>query len=132
MTALTSERDTPARDGKTFGIPMAAAVLIYAGALVCYDADRNATPGATATTLKGAGRAKETVDNTSGAAGDLTIEVERGVFRFANAGDVVRANIGASAYAVDDQTVSASSATSTRSIIGIIEDVDAQGVWVRF
>ncbi|SBW13040.1 conserved hypothetical protein [uncultured Alphaproteobacteria bacterium] len=131
MTALTTGRNTPSRDGVTFEAPVAAGKVIYAGALVCLDADGNATPGATATTLKGAGRAEDTVTNAGGAAGDVTVPLRRGVFRFANAGDVTRAHIRASAYAVDDQTVSASSATNTRSVIGTIEDVDAQGVWVR-
>ncbi len=131
MAALTADRNTPSRDGISFEIPLAANVKVFAGALVCTDAAGNATPGATATTLKGAGRAEEAVDNTGGAAGDVAVLVKRGVYRFANAGDVTRAHIRASAYAVDDQTVSASSATNTRSVIGTIEDVDAQGVWVR-
>ena len=58
-----------------------------------------------------------------------------GVFRYANsaAGDLIAtADIGTVCYIVDDQTVAKTSATATRSPAGIVEDVDANGVWVRF
>lgn len=64
-------------------------------------------------------------------AGDKVVTVERGCFRFANAGDVTLGQVGDPAYAVDDQTVSADSNTNTRSQVGVIRDVDAQGVWVE-
>lgn len=130
MSALTSERNTPIRDGKNFGPPAAANAKIYAGSLVVMEGGY-AKPARSATGLKGAGRAEETVDNTGGADGAVNVPVRRGCFRFANAGDVTLANWGDPAYAVDDQTVSASSNTNTRSQVGVIRDVDAQGVWVE-
>jgi hypothetical protein len=81
------------------------------------------------------GRAKETVDNSSGSAGDLNVEIEKGIFRFANSSstdEITRADIGSNCYIVDDQTVAKTSGSSTRSVAGKIFDVDSLGVWVDF
>src|SRR5688500_16170108 len=102
--ALTQDRDTLTKDGVLFVAPVAAAKKIYQGALVCLDAAGNATPGATATTLKAVGRAEEQVDNIGGNAGDKTIQYRKGIYRFANsaAGDqITRAEIEANCYVVD-------------------------------
>lgn len=132
--ALTKDRDTKRRDGVQFSHPLAAATVIYAGALVALNAAGNAVPGATATTLTAVGVAQEHADNSTGAIGDVRVEVRRGVFQFANsaaADEITRAEIGDSAYIVDDQTVAKTSGTSTRSVAGIIRDVDAGGVWIE-
>lgn len=135
MAALTADRNTPRKEGAQYARPVAAGAKIYAGALVCLSATGYATPGAVATTLKGDGRALAQADNIAGGNGAISVTVEKGVFRFANssAGDAITAaDIEASAYVVDDQTVAKTSGGGTRSIAGIIKDVDAQGVWVRF
>ena len=134
MTATTVDRATPRRDGEQFVRKMAA-VKILAGTIVCLSATGYATPGATATTLVADGIAIETVDNSAGAAGDLSIQVEKGVFRFFNsaAGDAITiAEIGDDCWIVDNQTVAKTDGTGTRSKAGRIVDVDAQGVWVEF
>lgn len=132
MTALTQDRDTPERDGKSFEFPVAATAQIHAGALVVLNGGY-AEPATTATGLVGAGRADEAVDNSGGSDGDVRVKVRKGVFRFANdAVDTIdRTHIGASAYAVDDQTVAATDGTSTRSAVGTIVDVDDLGVWIQ-
>jgi hypothetical protein len=135
MAALTADRPTPKRTGMHLSLPMAASTLIYAGSIVCVNSSGLAVKGAVSTTLKAAGVAKEQVDNSAGAASALRIEVERGVFRFGNssAGDLIAlADIGSSCYIVDDQTVAKTNGGSTRSVAGVIRDVDAQGVWVEF
>lgn len=133
MTALAGDRNTPEKEGKMFEFPVAAATLIYAGALVCLDASGDVVPGATATTLVALGRADERVDNSAGAAGDKTVKARKGVFRFVNLGAdlVTAAEIGDDCYIVDDQTVAKTDGTATRSIAGKVVDVDAQGVWVK-
>jgi len=134
LTALTKDRNTPAQDGRVFDDPVAAATQIFAGSLACLDAAGNLVPGSTATTLTARGRAEDNVDNSAGAAGDLTCRVKNGVFKFANsaAGDLItRAEIGDNCYIVDDQTVAKTDGTATRSIAGKIIDVDAGGVWVQ-
>jgi hypothetical protein len=132
--ALTKDRNTKRRDGVLFSDPLAAATRIFAGALVCLNAAGNAVPGATATTLTARGVAQEHVDNSAGAAGDLRIESRRGVFPFVNsaaADEITRADIGTNAYIVDDQTVAKTSGTNTRSVAGVIRDVDSDGVWIE-
>ena len=134
MTALAADRNTAERAGQDYSGPVAANVVIYAGALICLDAAGNMTPGATATTLVAAGRADERVDNTGGAAGALTVRWRRGLFRWANsagADEITRAEVGDTAYIVDDQTVAKTDGTSTRSAAGIIRDVDDVGVWIE-
>ncbi|WP_339729798.1 hypothetical protein [uncultured Pseudomonas sp.] len=132
--ALTKDRNTVRRDGVQYSDPVAAATRIFAGSLLCLNAAGNAVPGSTSATLKARGVAQEHVDNRDGAAGDLRVESRRGVFPFANStstDEITRADIGASAYIVDDQTVAKTSATNTRSIAGVIRDVDSNGVWVE-
>ncbi|SDH91825.1 hypothetical protein [Roseospirillum parvum] len=135
MAALTADRNTPEKlDGRLRELPVAADTVIHAGALTCLDAAGNAVPGSTATTLTAVGRAEARADNAGGSAGDVTVKVKRGVFRFANSsgGDEVdRTHIGNPCYAVDDQTVAATDGTNTRSIAGLVYDVDDLGVWVE-
>jgi hypothetical protein len=133
--ALTKNTNTPERDGKTFSFPVAANVRIFAGALVALTAAGLATPGAVATTLKVGGRAKCEANNLGGAAGAITVEIEKGVFRYNNsaaADAIAAADIGANCFVVDDETVAKTNGGATRSVAGRIVDVDAQGVWVQF
>jgi hypothetical protein len=134
MAALTGDRNTPRRDGETVSVGVAGTKSIYAGSLVALDATGYATPGATATTLKGLGRAEAQADNSAGADGDITVGVRKGVFRFANEGSdqVTIADVGADCYIVDDQTVAGTDGTGTRSVAGKVFDVDPDGVWVKF
>jgi hypothetical protein len=131
---LTKDRNTQRRDGVQFNDPVAASTRIFAGSLVCLNAAGNAVPGSLSATLKARGVAQEQVDNRDGAAGALRIESRRGLFQFANSAstdEITRADIDNTAYIVDDQTVAKTSATDTRSVAGIIRDVDAGGVWVE-
>ncbi len=130
--ALAADRNTPRRTGERFDYPVKANVHIYAGALVCLDANGLAVPGAVATTLKAVGRAHENV--VGGAAdGAVNVGVHPGIFRWNNsaAGDAIaQADVGNNCYVADDQTVAKTNGTNTRSVAGKIVDLDAQGVWV--
>ena len=134
MGVLTADRNTPVRDGSVLSAPVAGTKKIYAGALVARDSSGYATPGATATTLVGLGRAESNVDNTAGSDGDLLVAIRKGFFRFANDGTdtVDRSHIGGNCYIVDDQTVASNDGTGTRSVAGKVFDVDSDGVWVQF
>ena len=135
MTALAQDRNTPRLEGDIRRGDVAASVKIYAGAIVMRDAQGNLTKGATATGAIGVGRAEALVDNSTGAAGDLTLDYRPGVFRYANsagADAIAKADIGAKVFIVDDQTVAKTDGTATRSPAGIVDNVDANGVWVRF
>jgi hypothetical protein len=133
MVALTSERNTRLRIGDLRVEQMAATVKIWGGSLVMRNAAGYLTKGATATGCVGVGRAEKTVDNT-GAAGAASVEYRLGTFLFANsaAGDLITiADIGKVCFIVDDQTVAKTDGTATRSRAGIVDAVDATGVWVR-
>jgi hypothetical protein len=134
MVALTSERNTRMRIGDFRVEPVAAAIKIWGGSLVMRNAAGFLTKGATATGCVGVGRAEKTVDNTAGAAGAVSLEYQRGLFLFANstAGDLITiADVGKVCFILDDQTVAKTDGTATRSRAGIVDAVEATGVWVR-
>ncbi len=135
MAALTAPRNTPSRSADTRELGVKAATKIFQGSLVAVDANGYAVPGATATTLRGVGRAELTADNSAGANNAIKVRIGAGVYRFGNSasGDLITtADIGADCYIVDDQTVAKTNGTNTRSVAGKVFDVDAAGVWVKF
>lgn len=133
--ALAADRNTPQRDNKEFSFPVATTKKLYAGAIGCLNSTGFLTPGAVATTLKAVGVIQALADNSAGADGAITGKVKRGVFRFANSASadlIALADVGASCYIVDDQTVAKTNGSASRSVAGVIRDVDATGVWVEF
>jgi hypothetical protein len=136
MPQATAHRDTIKRNGEQVSHPMAAATLIYGGTIVCLNASGLAVRGAVSTTLKAVGVAETTVDNSAGAASALNVPIEKdGWYRFNNsaAGDqIVLADVGNDCFIVDDNTVAKTNGTSTRSVAGVVRDVDTQGVWISF
>lgn len=132
MVAMTEARRVKSRMGEIVSRPMAANSRIFQGALVCMLAGV-AVKGAIGLGLIADGIARETVDNTGGAAGALRIEVQPGHYYFANsaAGDLIAlADVGTDCFIVDDQTVAKTNGGATRSRAGKIIDVDASGVLV--
>jgi len=136
MTAATQDRNTNARNARDFGFPVAAAKKIYVGTIVAIDtASGYAKPGATSTTLVAVGVARDFVDNSAGNDGDQIVNVARGCYRFNNsaaADAITLAQYGTNCYIVDDNTVAKTNGGATRSVAGVVRDVDAQGVWVEF
>lgn len=134
MAALTKGRTTPQRQGD-FREEALSNVQVFTGGILMRLANGYLTKGATATGSVGVGVSYDDVDNSGGSAGDLRVRYRPGCFRFANsagADEITIAEIGDVAYIVDDQTVAKTNGSSSRSPAGIIEDLDAQGVWVRF
>lgn len=135
MAALTKDRATPQSLGDFRNGPVAASATLFAGALLMRNAAGYLLAGATATGMVGVGRVEALVDNSGGADGDLNADYRPGYFRFGNsaaADEITIADIGSLAYIVDDQTVAKTDGGSTRSPAGIVDNVDTQGVWVRF
>lgn len=133
MTAATQNRNTPYRAGRLRSLAVAASKNCFAGGIAVMNASGYAEPATTATGLVALGVFSSQVDNSSGANGDQAAEIERGYFRFANsaaADEITVTNIGSLCYLVDDQTVALTNGTASRSVAGIIDDVDDQGVWV--
>lgn len=135
MAALTKDRNTPEAIGDMREGPVAAATVIFAGAIVMRNAAGDLIEAATAVGLVGVGRAEKRADNSGGSAGDIAAAYRPGIFRFDNsaaADEITAAEIGKPCFAVDDQTVAKTDGTATRSIAGFVDHVDEQGVWVRF
>lgn len=134
MPSLTADRNTPLMSTELLPVPVAGGVKIFAGALVCANANGFATPGATATNLTYLGRAESCVDNTAGADGAVTINVRtRKAFKFLNlaADPATQACMGKTVYVVDDQTVAKTNGGNTRSAAGVMVGIDTDGgVWV--
>lgn len=84
----------------------------------------------TSTTLLVLGVAIKTVDNSAGAAGALSAGYEVGDFEFENsaAADLIdQGDIGATVYAVDNNTVALTNGTSTRSVAGKLVGISPAG-----
>lgn len=136
MVALTGPRAaTVQKIGPDRALPAAANAIIFEGAMVQINNAGNAVKASATVANVTIGVALETVDNTGGANGAVSVKTRRGTYRFANsaAGDLIaRTEIGKTVYVVDDQTVAKTDATGTRPAAGRCFDVDAQGVWVEF
>ena len=133
MAALTAARDTSeiSNGARHLILPVKGSTTIYQGALVALDASGYAVPGSKAATLTAAGRAEETVANT-GADGEVSIRVARGVVVFDNAtdaGKLTAAHVLKPCYIADDQTVTATA--DGASVAGLVIRVDDSGVAVE-
>jgi hypothetical protein len=131
--ALTAARNTEQLNGTGSRVlPVRAGAVIYQGALIVLDAGA-VRPGLTKAGVLAAGRARASV--TGGITdGDTTVTVDCGVFGWANsagADEITGAQIGRTAFIVDDQTVAATDGGGLRSPAGRVFAVDARGVWVE-
>ena len=129
---LTKDRNTGFKDVEIISLAVAAAVKCFAGGIAVLKAGY-CKPGVTEVGAVYVGRFEETVDNSSGANGDVSVQVRRGkLFHFKNsAGDAIaQADVGATCYIEDDETVSKTDGASSQSEAGQIYAVDNGGVWV--
>ena len=110
--------------------PQKASTTIYQGSLVALNAGY-AAPGATATGLIVAGRAKKTTVNAGADGSTGLIEIEEGIFKWDNSGGdpVVAADVGSLCYITDDHTVCHTS--TGKSSAGKVIQLDSDGVWVK-
>ena len=133
MVALTTDRNTFETTGVEREGLLGATQTIFIGSMLMRNVSGHLIKAATATGSFGVGRAEKRGASTT--AGVTAQRYRPGTFRFANssAGDLITvADIGAACYIVDDQAVAKTNGTATRSPAGIIDGVDALGVWVRF
>lgn len=130
MAALTQARDTNKKHhGRYISGPVSAGAVIYAGAMVCRDADGYFIPASdTAGISAVVGRAESTVDNTDGADGAEKLTVCTGVFAYAVSAGLLaalEANLGDSVTVVDDQTVGLAAGTVNDIVAGTLDEIDA-------
>lgn len=129
MTALAAPGSVPQEGAypileNLIPLDVEAATKIYPGSMVAVNLSGNAVPISAAAGLRVLGRCEddETVDNTNGSAGDLTVKVRRGVFLLRNSATtdaLTKADIGRKCYAADDATVARTSNFGKRPIMGI-------------
>ena len=134
MVAMTQDRNTSRRERGLLQVLVAASAVIFAGSIVCVNADGFAVEGDTDPDLIYMGRAEHAVDNTGGADGNVSLLVRTdGAFQFENSATdpVTQASIGMLCWVVDNQTVAATSGTGTRSACGRVVGIDSEGVWVE-
>lgn len=94
-------------------IPVAAATAILEGTIVFYSAAGFATNDDVGGTLKFAGIAVKSADNSAGAAGDIKVEVyQEGNFILTGSG-FAQTDVGELVYATDNYTITMSSASAT-------------------
>ena len=138
MTALTADRHTQERVGNEYSFPILANTLCHAGGLATVTAAGYVRPGTVDGLSAGSvavGRFCRQYDNRTGTtslSAATVAQVESGIFHWDNdtVAPVTTASLRRTCYVLDDQTVSASSAVNTRTIAGIVMDVDATGIWV--
>jgi Uncharacterized conserved protein (DUF2190) len=131
MSALTNDRDTVRKEGNYASYPVKGGAVIYAGAMVCIGADGYAVPASDTAGLKFMGVARAYVDNSTGASGSLQVEVwRRGCFNLAASG-MALANAGDDVFALDDQTVGITGASTNHIKCGAVSEyVSATSVYV--
>jgi len=121
MTALRADKQILRQEGNELDFPVAASQTIYAGALVCVNANGYALPGADTANLIFQGIALEQKDNSSGSNGDLDVVLQRrGLIKVILDTAISQANVGDNVFLVDDQTVDLTANVDNNIFCGII------------
>ena len=124
--AVTANQLLKFQDGYKRSYPVAASVNIYQGTMVFITAAGFATD-VTATGVNGfAGIAIGQADNTSGAAGDVQVEVwAEGDFELVGAGTYTQANVGDYVYGDDNFTINTAIGSTSVPIGRVVGFVSA-------
>lgn len=131
MAVLTANVDRKEKQGKELAHPVVASDIIYAGALCKHNAAGFLAPCSAEAGAVFAGVSIEKIDNSAGAAGDLKCRVAKeGAYLMAGSG-FSQANVGASVYASDDNTVSTTQGANEQEVGKIVEFISATLVRVK-
>lgn len=117
----------------TPGLPVKAAEIVYQGVMVAYDpanSQAQAADPAMPATAKVVGFAVETIDNRTGAKGDLKISPQAAVGRVLNAGSLTAAHLFKPCVVVDDHTVGAPAVTDADRPAGLLVGLEGDFAWV--
>jgi hypothetical protein len=104
MGALSANRVTRVREGKTFDFAVAANKHVYAGSLVNLNSGY-AVPATDEAAISFIGVAVSEVNNNPGNAGAKKCRMKRVGTHLLNKASAVQADVGKDMYVVDDQTV---------------------------
>lgn len=118
------------RIGRNRAYPVAADTVLKSGEPVLVNSSGYLVSVA-GNSGKSAGVITLMADNSGGANGAFHAEVAAGEHKFANAGDITIAHVGAAAYFVDADTLSNNDSSGSRMTAGKIIQVDSDGVWVE-
>ena len=131
--ATTISQVTDERDGSVISCPVAASTKILQGTIVCRNAAGNAVPGSDTASLVVLGIAAEEIDNSAGAAGDLSVQIYRKrAFFLLNDGLTIANVMTAGAAVIKDNNTVTTAAIATNDIpVGRVIEVTSAGVWVE-
>lgn len=131
-TVLAADKAIEYTQGEELGYPVINADIIYGGAFVSVNAAGYAVPGADTAGQIFVGVAVERKDNSSGAAGALTVNVKRrGLFKATLGTAITQANVGDNVFLVDDQTVDLAGNCTNDIFCGIIAGyIDTTHAWI--
>jgi hypothetical protein len=132
MADLTADKRTEYRDGVELAVPVDDGDEIFAGAMVCVNADGYAVKGADAAGLIFQGIAREYADNTDGLDGAIDVLVRRrGLFKMTFATAITIANMGDNVFIADDNNVDVVGNVTYNIFCGVIaEYIDTTHAWV--
>jgi hypothetical protein len=134
MTALAADRLVRTREVNKLSMPVKTNTVIYAGALVFNDAGY-ARGGVPTQITPVVGVAEKNCNNNPGSNGAINCPINTGeavgLVNGAGGDALTDANYMQPVYAIDDQTVGATSGGGTRPIAGILINIDSNGLcWV--
>ena len=131
MAALSDNFEMSEKAGKLLLAPVVASDIIYRGALCKHNAAGYLAPCAAEAGARFAGVAYEKIDNSAGAAGDLSVKVmQEGTFLMTGAG-FAQSDVGNNAYASDDNTISNTQGANEQDVGVVVGYVGATQVWVK-
>ena len=139
MTALSASRvlrrsGSQAVSMRLNSAPVAAPTIIYGGSIVALNQAGYVVPASADPTLFVVGVAVATADNSAGAAADVLVDIERGVFSMNNSSStsaLTDNDIGRVCYAADDNTVARITAIGTLPPVGKVMGFDGSDVLVE-
>ena len=133
MTATTTARESRRKDGDFVAYPVAASTKIPKGVLVNINAAGYAVNSSDTAGETFAGVSHETVDNSTGAAGDLFIRVETtGTFQFVDGGaNGAQTDVGVDFKIVDNQTVTDAATTNNIKCGICVESISTTATRLR-
>jgi len=129
---LSADKKIQYTEGVELSFPVEESTTIYAGALVCVNANGYAVPADDTSGLIFVGIAREYVDNSSGSDGDENVVLRRrGLFKMELGTAITQANVGDNVFIVDDETVDLTAQTDNDIFCGIIAGyIDSTHAWI--
>lgn len=122
------QRSTSVSSRSSYGYPLKGGVRVFKRTIVGITAAKVAVPAGTTGCVALIGLADRNVDNREGLDGDRLVKLDKGVFLMPFPA-ATPADIGATVFALDDQTLQLTNANGALRL-GTIEAIDAEGVWI--